>query len=560
MSDAIKVKSRLNLVIVGHFESGKSTTIGRLIFDEQNVTETISNNNNKYANYMHKGKEEKKRGHSIHGTAGFVVETNSYHYSIFDAPGYKQYIKNMIRAAACSDVALMIISADNYPKSFDESITKTHYKNGIQIGGTRHHAQICYALGITRMIICINKIDTIKSTSEQKTIYDEIIMKTTRILNKTGYNTKKIAYIPISALHDYNLTIHNKNVIPWYNGFTIKRKKQTITGFTLIDALEKAISIPKRRSIYKPFRMQISRKHDIPNIGLVTTGIVQQGTITSELKVHLYPNTQKTKKIAITGSLEMHHNKINIAKAGDQIGIQLHCNEKIINMINSGDVILIKQDNGISAVKASVLRFSAMIHVRFLYKIKPARFQPITRNYYGDWRYAFKSGYCSTICVQNSRAVCQLIEIRWRKTASTGYKKTEYNPDFIGFDDTAEVVFKVLSVNSIALTSYKEYGPLGRIIGIDHNEMMFYGKVLDVIDDMYYKRILVGGYIRQNSKRKMKKISSNDMINLMACYVDEKFIYDDDHTIFDYDGIDEISKKKFAPDIPTKYTKEFKKI
>ena len=267
---AASEKEHLSVAIVGHVDAGKSTTTGRLLYELGNVNDRemeklkqIAKQNNKdtfaFAYLMDKGKVSRQKGITIdYSTKEFF--TNKYHYSIIDCPGHEGFIKNMIIGASQADCALLIIPANK--GGFETSISK-----GSQ---TRQHAKLCYLLGIEQMIVVINKMDD-KSVNFEESRFNEIKQEMVKILTKIGYKTKKIAFVPISGYNGDNLTKISKNM-PWYNGWNVtlknklnKNEKIKIKGFTLLDALDNAIQLPKRE-INKPLWYVIYTNSSICNL------------------------------------------------------------------------------------------------------------------------------------------------------------------------------------------------------------------------------------------------------------------------------------------------------
>jgi len=210
--------------------------------------------------------------------------TDSYHYTIIDAPGHRDFIKNMISGASQADVALLIVPANK--GGFEVSIAKGNHKKGEIQGQTRQHARLCHLIGIEQMVVGVNKMDdpSVNYSEEQ---LKEIQSEVDKMLTKIGYKTKKIPFIPMSGFKGENLSKKSDNM-PWYKGFEVVDKDEKITGFTLIDALEKVVKPPKRDT-NKPFRMPVSGVYQIKGVGDVITGRIEQGKITAGVDVKFYP-------------------------------------------------------------------------------------------------------------------------------------------------------------------------------------------------------------------------------------------------------------------------------
>ena len=162
-------KKHLSLVVCGHVDAGKSTTTGHLIFKlggiserEMSKLQEEADRNGKssfaFAYYMDKNKQERERGVTIDCTTKEFF-TDSYHYTIVDAPGHRDYVKNMITGAGCADVALLLVPAEM--GGFETAIKKGDHKSGEVQGQTRQHARLLGLLGVEQLIVGVNKMDTV---------------------------------------------------------------------------------------------------------------------------------------------------------------------------------------------------------------------------------------------------------------------------------------------------------------------------------------------------------------------------------------------------------------
>jgi len=310
MADAKAGKKHIGIVIVGHVDAGKSTTTGRLLFELGGLSEReleklkkeaqeLGKDSFLFAFFLDRSKDERQRGVTIVCTTKEFF-TDSYHYTIIDAPGHRDFIKNMISGASQADVALLMVPANK--GGFETSIAKGNHKKGEIQGQTRQHARLCHLIGIEQLIVGVNKMDD-PSVNYSEERFKEIQGEVDKMLTKIGYKTKKIPFIPMSGFKGENLSIKSQNM-PWYKGFEVAEKDEKITGHTLLDALEKVVKPPKRDT-NKPFRMPVSGVHQIKGVGDVITGRIEQGKITAGVDVKFYPTGCKGKAF----SLEMHHKK-----------------------------------------------------------------------------------------------------------------------------------------------------------------------------------------------------------------------------------------------------------
>merc|ERR1712050_774139 len=264
-----------------------------------------------FAFFMDKSKDERARGVTISCTTKEFF-TEKYHYSIIDAPGHRDFIKNMISGAAQADVALLMVPANT--GGFETSIAKGNRKKGEVQGQTRQHARLCHLLGIEQLVVGVNKMDE-KSCNWSKDRFNEIKGEVEKMLTKIGYKTKKIPFIPMSGFLGVNLTDKGNAIrdekMPWYKGWTVTIKKNKIEGKTLFDALE-LVAKPPKRDMKKPFRMPVSGVYKIKGVGDVITGRIEQGTIKPNTMVSFAPTRVGGKVF----SIEMHHKTFPSAGPG----------------------------------------------------------------------------------------------------------------------------------------------------------------------------------------------------------------------------------------------------
>eukprot|EP01083_Nonionella_stella_P289995 986757_1 len=253
-------KIHCNLVVIGHVDSGKSTSTGHLIYKcggidkraiekfEKEAAE-LGKSSFKYAWVLDKLKAERERGITI-DIALWKFETKKFYFTIIDAPGHRDFIKNMITGTSQADVAILIIAAG--VGEFEAGYAKD--------GQTREHALLAYTLGVKQMIVCINKMDS-KGVDYSEKRYMEIKDELTKFLAKTGYNPKKVPFVPISGWVGDNMIDKSPNM-PWYK----KDDKKGMTGLCLIETLD-AIKPPKRPTD-KALRLPLQ---DVYKIGGIAT-------------------------------------------------------------------------------------------------------------------------------------------------------------------------------------------------------------------------------------------------------------------------------------------------
>merc|ERR1711939_1014967 len=258
-----KDKMHINVVVIGHVDSGKSTTTGHLIYKcggiDKRVIEKfekeaaeLGKGSFKYAWVLDKLKAERERGITI-DIALWKFESSKYYFTIIDAPGHRDFIKNMITGTSQADLAVLIVASST--GEFEAGISKD--------GQTREHALLAYTLGVKQMRVAMNKMDnTTPPYSEDR--YKEIKEEVSNFLKKTGYDPDKIPFIPISGFHGDNMIEVSSNM-GWYK------------GQCLLDSLDTAK--PPKRPVDKPLRLPLQDVYKIGGIGTVPVGRVETGVI-----------------------------------------------------------------------------------------------------------------------------------------------------------------------------------------------------------------------------------------------------------------------------------------
>jgi len=460
---AAENKKHLGLVVVGHVDAGKSTTTGHLMFELGGINErdmvklraeaeAQGKGSFAFAFFMDKSKDERARGVTIACTTKEFF-TDRYHYTIIDAPGHRDFIKNMISGASQADVALLMVPANK--GGFETSIQKGNHKKGEVQGQTRQHARLLHLLGVEQVICGINKMDD-KSVGYKQDRYKEIKSEVSKMLTKIGFKTKKIPFIPMSGWQGDNLTTKTENM-DWYKGFKVKPKKKEIEGWTLLDALNDVVSCPKRPK-KKPFRMPVSGVYKIKGVGDVITGRIEQGQLTPNTMVQFAPTNVDGKAF----SIEMHHKTVPKAGPGDNVGVNVKGLDKD-NMPKVGDVMFIQNEDGDDSPPAAADTFRAAVFVQ---------------DHPGQLRCSVqgRGGFTPSIHVRTAKAPCQMLEILWKRGKSTNNVKIE-SPLYIEAGDEAEVVFKPKM--PLCVDAYDTCKPLGRMAAMDSNSLIMLGRVLE---------------------------------------------------------------------------------
>jgi len=304
-----KEKTHINLVVIGHVDAGKSTTTGHLIYkcggiDKRTIEKfekeanDIGKGSFKYAWVLDKLKAERERGITI-DIALWKFETEKYYFTIIDAPGHRDFIKNMITGTSQADCAILMIASGT--GEFEAGWAKT--------GQTREHAMLAFTLGVRQIIVCMNKMDD-KSVNYSQARYEEIRNEVASYLNKVGYkavDAKKeflVPFIPISGFDGDNMLERSTNM-NWYK------------GPTLLEALNAIV--PPKRPTDKPLRLPLQDVYKIGGIGTGPVGRVETGILKAGMVVTFAPVGVSTE----VKSVEMHHEILEQATPGDNVGFNV---------------------------------------------------------------------------------------------------------------------------------------------------------------------------------------------------------------------------------------------
>jgi len=291
-----KSKPHLNIVFVGHVDHGKSTTVGRLLLDSGHIEQHVIDGNEKLAAEMGKAgfgfayvmdglKEERERGITI-DVAHKEFFTPNYYFTVIDAPGHRDFVKNMITGTSQADAAVLCVAADDGVNS-----------------QTKEHAFLARVLGVQQLIVNVNKMD-ISGVDYSQEKYDSVVTEVTGLLKMAGFKTDEIPFIPCAALAGDNVFNKSENM-PWYS------------GVTLFEAIDKIQMPPKPTD--RPLRLPIQDVYKISGIGTVPVGKIETGVLNVGKTVVFNPSQQT----AEVKSIEMHHTNVAKAEPGDNVGFNV---------------------------------------------------------------------------------------------------------------------------------------------------------------------------------------------------------------------------------------------
>ncbi|XP_059956220.1 LOW QUALITY PROTEIN: elongation factor 1-alpha 1-like [Mesoplodon densirostris] len=317
-----KEKTHINIVVIGHVDSEKSATAGHLIYKcggidkrsiekfEKEAAET-GKGSFKYAWVLDKLKAERERGITMDSSL-WKFETSKYYVTITDAPGHRDFIKNMITGTSQADCAVLMVAAG--VGEFEAGISKH--------GQTREHGLLAYTLGVKQLIVGVNKMDSTGPPYSRKR-YEEIVKEVSTYIKKLGYNPDTAAFVPVSGWNGENMLEPSANM-PWFKGWKVTRKDGNASGTShLLEALD-CILLPTRPTD-KPLCLPLQDVYKIGGIGTVPVGRVETGVLKPGMVVTFAPVNVTTE----VKSAEMHHEALSEALPGDNVGFSVKNNVSV---------------------------------------------------------------------------------------------------------------------------------------------------------------------------------------------------------------------------------------
>jgi len=415
-------KPHINLVFVGHVDHGKSTSVGRLLYETGTLSQQQLDKNKKEAEELGKAtfefayaldstKEERKRGLTI-DLAHRKFDTDKYSFTIIDAPGHKDFIKNMITGASQADAGVLVVAVGE----------------GI-MPQTREHAYLSKVLGVKQLIIGLNKVDTI-NYDEAK--FNERAEEVKGLLKMVGYDPAKVPIIPISGLKGDNIKDKSSNTA-WYKGPTL------LEALDLLEAPDQPVELP--------LRVPIQDVYSITGIGTVPVGRVETGIMKVGDKVIFQPSDAPGE----VKSIEMHHETIQEAKPGDNIGFNVRGIEK--GQIKRGDVM------GTVANPPTVVKeFTAQVLIL-------------------NHPTSVTAGYTPVLHAHTAVVPCKFVEIIKKMDPKTGAEVTE-GKDVLKTGEAA--IVKLEPIKPIVLEKKDEIPQLSSFVLRDMGLTVGAGVVIDI--------------------------------------------------------------------------------
>lgn len=427
-----KEKKHVNIVVIGHVDAGKSTTTGHLIYKcvgidkrviekfEKEASE-MGKSSFKYAWVLDKLKAERERGITI-DIALWKFETSKYYFTIIDAPGHRDFIKNMITGTSQADVAVLVIASPT--GEFEAGISKN--------GQTREHALLAYTLGVKQMIVATNKMDS-TSPPYNKERYEEIKGEVSNFLKKVGYKPAVIPFVPISGWHGDNMLESGDNM-KWYK------------GPTLLEALDNIK--PPKRPVDKPLRLPLQDVYKIGGVGTVPVGRVETGVLKPGTMIKFAPSDIVTD----CKDVEMHHEKLEQALPGDNVGFNIK--NVSVKDIKRGYVASNNKDHPAKETAS----FTSQV---------------IIMNHPGQ----ISNGYAPVLDCHTAHIACKFKEITQKIDRRSG-KVIEENPKYVKNGDAS--IVRLEPSKPMCVEAFTEYPPLGRFAVRDMRQTVAVGVIKKV--------------------------------------------------------------------------------
>jgi elongation factor 1-alpha len=384
----------------------------------------------KYAWVLDKLKAERERGITI-DIALWKFETPKYYVTIIDAPGHRDFIKNMITGTSQADCGVLIIAAG--VGEFEAGISKN--------GQTREHALLAYTLGVKQLIVGVNKMDSTEPPYSQAR-FEEITKEVSNFIKKVGYNPASVAFVPISGWHGDNMIGTSANM-SWYKGWEVTRKEGNAKGTTLLEALDAII--PPARPTDKPLRLPLQDVYKIGGIGTVPVGRVETGIIKPGMVITFAPNALTTE----VKSVEMHHESLPEAVPGDNVGFNVK--NVSVKDIKRGYVASDSKNKPAFAAKD----FTAQV---------------IVLNHPGQ----ICNGYSPVLDCHTAHIACKFNEIKEKVDRRTG-KAVETNPKSIKSGDAA--IVELVPSKPMCVEAFSDFPPLGRFAVRDMRQTVAVGVI-----------------------------------------------------------------------------------
>ncbi len=422
-----RTKPHINLVFVGHVDHGKSTTVGRLLYDAGNIDAAtlkklkeraaeVGKVGFEFAFVMDSLKEEQERGVTI-DLSHKRFDTDKYYFTIIDAPGHRDFIKNMITGASQADAGVLVVAAND----------------GI-MAQTKEHVFLSRTLGVNQLIIAVNKMDVVNYDEKR---FNEVKNDVTNLLKAVGYKPDQIPFVPLASYPGENV-VQKATKMPWYK------------GPTLLEAINSLKEPEKPREL--PLRLPIQDVYDIKGIGLVPVGRVETGVMKIGDKVIAVPGREGRGVPGEVKTIEMHHEAITEAEPGDNVGFNIRGFGK--KDIARGDVIG-RADNPPTVAQEFTAQIVVLNHPTVI-----------------------TVGYTPVFHIHTAQVACQITEIQKKLNPATGEVLQE-KPDFIKNGDAA--IVKIKPIQPLVIEKQKDIPQMSRFAVRDSGTTVAAGMCIDIV-------------------------------------------------------------------------------
>lgn len=420
-------KPHLNLVIIGHVDHGKSTLVGRILLDtgqfpphmvEKFREEAKAKGKESFALawIFDQLKEERERGVTI-DVAHKRFDTDKYYITIIDAPGHRDFVKNMITGTSQADAAVLVVAA----------------QHGV-MAQTKEHMFLARTLGVKQMIVAINQMDA-TTPPYDKARFETVKTDVHTLAKSVGYKDEQLQFVPVSAFEGDN--IKEKKKLDWW------------TGDTILKAIDKFVLPEKPTQL--PLRWPIQDVYSIKGVGTVPVGKVECGVMKPGMTLMFKPSMKPGGVAGEVKTIEMHHEMINEALPGDNIGVNIRGLNK--GDIKRGDVAGPANDPP-TVAKSFIAQIMVLNHPSVITK-----------------------GYTPVFHCYTAQVACRFEEIQKKLDPKTGQVKEE-NPDFIKTGDAA--IVKIIPTRPMVIESSKKIPQLGRFAIRDMGQTVAAGVCLEV--------------------------------------------------------------------------------
>ncbi len=422
-----KEKPTMNVVFVGHVDAGKSTCVGRLMFDGGAVSEQemaklkaeaqkFGKAGFEFAYVMDNIKEERERGVTIDLSYKKLI-TQKYEITIIDAPGHRDFVKNMITGASQADAAFLVIAAPA----------------GVQ-PQTTEHLWLLRTMGVKNLCIAVNKMDAVEYKEDK---FKQVKEDVSKLLKQVGINPDNTPFLAVSGLQGDNI-IKKSDKMPWYKGPTIMEQLDTFPAPELPTNL--------------PMRMPIQDVYEITGIGTVPVGKVETGIMKVGQKIIVLPGRTGTGIPGEVKTIEAHHESLPDAPAGMNVGVNLRGVGK--KDMARGDVIC-EASSPIPIVEEFIAQIAVINHPTVLAK-----------------------GYTPVFHVHTAQVPCQFTELIEQIDPKSG-QVIKQNPDFLKNGDVAKV--RIRPQGNLCLETAKENPYMGRFAVRDAGATVAAGMCLEIV-------------------------------------------------------------------------------